>query len=73
MNNTVSIKSVLTGIFLILTFLPALEVRALGQSASAPGVGNQIGDEAIATEEVATTAVMASSEKSDFRYQPSSL
>jgi len=50
MNNTVGIKSVLTGIFLILTFLPALEVRAFGHACSAVGGGNQIGDEDVATE-----------------------
>ena len=43
MNNTVGIKTVLAGIFLVLTFLPALEVKAIG-------AGNQIGDEAVATE-----------------------
>jgi len=77
MNNTVGIKSVLTGVFLILTFVPALEVRAFGQSAVRGSVattktasvtsariaigavaGNQIGDEAIATEDLATVAVV---------------
>ena len=55
MNNTVAIKSLLTGVFLLLVFLPALEVSAFGQSVAV--AGNPIADEAVATDERATTTV----------------
>ena len=55
MNNIVVIKSLLTGVFLLLVFLPALEVSAFGQAVAV--VGNPSADEAVATEERATTAV----------------